>query len=365
MGAKISLKTADGNVPEVAEPTAQETTEKNLTRKPKYERIRKNKQNQNQEQEQDLESEQKENEAEKQEVEENEEVKDNWDDEDNVKDEWDAETESNVSKVSKASKATTTTVTSGTGTLSKKGAQSEDEEESDLSESETEEEESESEKENPDLTSHERVRLRLLKRHEEAEKQRNNDNLRAPVICVLGHVDTGKTKILDNLRRTKVQEDEAGGITQQIGATNVPLETVTERTKMCRDIYKNLIKIPGFLIIDTPGHESFKSLRSRGSSLCDIAILVIDIMHGLEPQTIESINILKERKTPFLVALNKIDRLFDWKPMPLIDVVQAIESQPENTKREFEKRTSDVIVQLAEQVGLFMLELNFQEVKFN
>ena len=96
-----------------------------------------------------------------------------------------------------------------------------------------------------------------------------------------------------------MQEDEAGGITQQIGATNVPIETITDRTKMCRHIYKNLLKVPGLLIIDTPGHESFKSLRTRGSSLCDIAILVIDIMHGLEPQTIESINILKDKKQFF------------------------------------------------------------------
>uniref|UniRef100_A0A2M4BA80 Eukaryotic translation initiation factor 5B n=1 Tax=Anopheles marajoara TaxID=58244 RepID=A0A2M4BA80_9DIPT len=190
---------------------------------------------------------------------------------------------------------------------------------------------------------------RIAKRTQDAEKKRTLDHLRAAVVCVLGHVDTGKTKILDKLRRTNVQDGEAGGITQQIGATNVPAENIKEQTKFVKGFADLQFRLPGLLIIDTPGHESFSNLRSRGSSLCDIAILVVDIMHGLEPQTIESINLLKSKKTPFVVALNKIDRLYDWSTMARKDVRDILKGQASNTQLEFTKRTNEIIVQFAEQ----------------
>jgi len=129
-------------------------------------------------------------------------------------------------------------------------------------------------------------------------------------------VDTGKTLLLDKIRKSSVQAREAGGITQHIGASFFPVKTLT---KICGSLLKGMrkkVRIPGLLVIDTPGHEAFANLRKRGGAAADIAILVIDVLRGFEAQTYECIDILKERKTPFLVAANKIDRLPGWKLDP-------------------------------------------------
>lgn len=158
--------------------------------------------------------------------------------------------------------------------------------------------------------------------------------IRQPIVSVLGHVDHGKTSLLDFIRGTAVVSRESGAITQHIGATEFPLEAIQN---VCGPLLKGKsFTLPGLLFIDTPGHHAFTTLRSRGGSLADLAILIIDITEGFKPQTYESINILKQYKTPFIIAANKIDRIAGWKK-PKGVAKQRIDSQNVKTKTLFEE----------------------------
>ena len=150
--------------------------------------------------------------------------------------------------------------------------------------------------------------------------------IRQPIVSVLGHIDHGKTSLLDRIRGSAIVAKEAGGITQHIGATEIPVDTIK---KICGNLLVNLgmkLSLPGLLFIDTPGHAAFTNLRKRGGSISDIGVLVVDVNEGFKPQTYEAMSILKSYKTPFLVVANKIDLMPGWQThldMPLLKSFKA------------------------------------------
>lgn len=167
---------------------------------------------------------------------------------------------------------------------------------------------------------------------------------KSPICSVLGHVDTGKTTFLDKVRQTNIQNKEAGGITQQMGATFFSKKTLS---KLTTDLVKeDQIKIPGILIMDTPGHEMFSDMRDQGSSICNLAILIVDITHGLENQTYESIELLRKYNTPFVVALTKLDKINEWESKEYMSIKDLLEIQNFDAQHNFWNRVNDITSQL-------------------
>ncbi len=182
-------------------------------------------------------------------------------------------------------------------------------------------------------------------------------SIRSPIIVILGHVDSGKTSLLDRIRKTSVAAKEAGGITQHIGATEIPIEVVKEIAKPLLYLFKFDLKIPGLLFIDTPGHEVFTNLRKRGGSVADLAIIVVDIIEGFQPQTYEAIEICKQFKVPFVIALNKIDRIPGWSPRENSPFLESIKHQNQKALQILEEKLYIVVGQL--------YELGFEAERFD
>jgi translation initiation factor 5B len=171
-----------------------------------------------------------------------------------------------------------------------------------------------------------------------------NENLRTPIVSVMGHVDHGKTTLLDRIRGSAVADGEAGAITQHIGATEVPIENIVNK---CGDpSLKDKFIVPGLLFIDTPGHHAFTSLRSRGGALADLAIVIVDINEGFMPQTIESLHILKRFKTPFVVVANKIDRIHGWEANKNLPFLATYNKQSERVKSDLDNKLYEVVGEL-------------------
>jgi translation initiation factor 5B len=197
---------------------------------------------------------------------------------------------------------------------------------------------------------------------QEQDERDDGSALRTPIVAVLGHVDHGKTSLLDKIRGSAVSEAEAGAITQHIGSTAVPLDIISN---IAGDLVNpDDFDLPGLLFIDTPGHHSFSTLRSRGGALADIAVLVIDVNDGFQPQTHEAVDILKRTSTPFIVAANKIDTVPGWNPTPDRPSKLAIEQQSDRVESDLNENLYEIIGDLSDagfSADMYWRVTNFQQ----
>ncbi len=176
-------------------------------------------------------------------------------------------------------------------------------------------------------------------------KGQPESDLRTPIVCVMGHVDHGKTTLLDKIRGTTIADGEAGAITQHIGATEIPLAVISE---VCGPLFRGDFQIPGLLFIDTPGHHAFTTLRARGGALADMAIVVVDINQGFQPQTIEALQILRTYKTPFVIAATKIDRLHGWRVHRDEGFLASFSKQNDRVRELVETRVYEIVGELSD-----------------
>jgi len=174
------------------------------------------------------------------------------------------------------------------------------------------------------------------------------EEIRSPIVITVGHVDHGKTTLLDCIRGTTVTRMEPGELTQHIGASFIPKRVIENLSKDLLQKMKFSIEIPGLLFIDTPGHAAFISMREKGCNVADLAILVVDINEGFQEQTHESLKILKEYKLPFIVAATKIDKIPGWKDQKTTSFLESISKQSEDVVEELDKRIYMIVSSLAE-----------------
>jgi translation initiation factor 5B len=177
--------------------------------------------------------------------------------------------------------------------------------------------------------------------------------IRQPVVAIVGHIDHGKSSILERFKHVAITKQEAGGITQTIKSYSLPMDAIK---KVCKGLMQKKSSLPGLLFLDTPGHAAFNNMRKRGGNLADIAILIIDINEGLMPQTIESIGILKTYKTPFIIALNKIDKIHGWQFNDKF-ILDNYNAQGDTIKTSFDNKFYEIVGKL--------YELGFQAERFD
>jgi len=167
--------------------------------------------------------------------------------------------------------------------------------------------------------------------------------MRSPIVSVLGHVDHGKTTLLDFIRGSAIAQKEAGGITQHIGATEIPMEVIENISGAFIEKLDIKDKMPGLFFIDTPGHEAFTTLRKRGGALADLAILIVDLNEGFKPQTYEALNILKMYKTPFIVAANKIDKIYGWEVHQNSTFMESYQKQADSVQQKLDSSIYEIV----------------------